>query len=66
MKLTNKKSNSYNKKKTLKWSLVFIFTIIIVILAGIYKFDYLASQEGYDVDGNKIDTSINTELNKSK
>ena len=28
--------------------------ILIVILAGIYKFDYLANQPGYNVDGNKI------------
>jgi len=31
---------------------------IIIALAGIYKFNYLSSQPGYDVDGNKIDTAI--------
>ncbi len=30
--------------------------ILIVIIAGIYKFNYLANQPGYDVDGNKIST----------
>ncbi len=29
--------------------------LIIIILAGIYKFNYLANQPGYDVDGNKIE-----------
>jgi hypothetical protein len=36
-------------------------TVIIIILAiaavGMYKFNYLASQPGYDVDGNKIQLS---------
>jgi len=27
---------------------------ILVILAGVYKFNYLASQKDYDIDGNKI------------
>jgi PDZ domain-containing secreted protein len=30
--------------------------ILIIIFAGMYKFNYLASQPGYDVDGNKIIT----------
>ena len=29
--------------------------IAIIILAGIYKFNYLSSLDGYDVDGNKIE-----------
>jgi anionic cell wall polymer biosynthesis LytR-Cps2A-Psr (LCP) family protein len=42
-------------KKILKWIVITFLTIVtIVILAGIYKFNYLASQEGYDCDGNKI------------
>ena len=32
-------------------------TAFLVALAGMYKFNYLASQPGYDVDGNKIDDS---------
>ena len=28
--------------------------IFMVIIAGMYKFNYLANQPGYDVDGNKI------------
>ena len=31
--------------------------VVLLALAGIYKFNYLAAQPGYDVDGNKIDTS---------
>ncbi len=29
--------------------------IILIALAGIYKFNYLANKEGYDIDGNKIE-----------
>ena len=29
--------------------------LLLVALAGMYKFNYLADQEGYDVDGNKIE-----------
>jgi len=44
-------------KKTIKWIIISLASIIIlIILAGMYKFNYLASQEGYDVDGNKIET----------
>lgn len=32
-----------------------LFLLIAVALAGMYKFNYLANQPGYDVDGNKID-----------
>ena len=43
-------------KKTIKWILISVAgIIIIVIIAGIYKFNYLANQSGYDVDGNKIE-----------
>ncbi len=35
--------------------LFIILILVIIILAGIYKFNYLANQPGYDVDGNKID-----------
>jgi hypothetical protein len=32
-----------------------MFVIFLIIaFAGMYKFNYLASLEGYDVDGNKI------------
>ena len=42
-------------KKVLKWLIISLITIVIIILlAGIYKFNYLANQEGYDCDGNKI------------
>lgn len=32
-----------------------IILIILVIIAGVYKFNYLSSLPGYDVDGNKLD-----------
>lgn len=32
--------------------------LLLVILAGMYKFNYLASQTGYDVDGNKIAPTV--------
>ena len=46
-------------KKTIKWILITLFfLLVVIILAGMYKFNYLASQEGYDVDGNpKLPTS---------
>ncbi len=31
--------------------------ILLVVVAGIYKFDYLSGKTGYDVDGNKINES---------
>ncbi len=42
-------------KKTIKWVFISLAVIhILVVVAGIYKFNYLANQSGYDVDGNKI------------
>ena len=47
-------------KKTIKWIATILFAMfILVLLAGMYKFNYLASQEGYDCDGNKIEQPIN-------
>ena len=44
-------------KKVLKWiGIGLAIIIVIVILAGMYKFNYLANQDGYDCDGNKIET----------
>ncbi len=31
-----------------------LILIVLVALAGMYKFNYLANQPGYDADGNKI------------
>lgn len=31
-----------------------LFLFMAVALAGMYKFNYLASKDGYDADGNKI------------
>lgn len=36
---------------------VLVVIVILVALAGMYKFNYLVSLPGYDVDGNKIDDS---------
>lgn len=36
---------------------IILLGIVVIALAGIYKFNYLASQPGYDVDGNKIEVS---------
>ena len=30
-----------------------IITLLLIICAGIYKFNYLSSKPGYSVDGNK-------------
>ena len=44
-------------KTIIKRIAVSLLTIIIfVALLGMYKFNYLASKEGYDCDGNKIKT----------
>ncbi len=44
--------------KLTKWlgiiGALIVSIIVLVALAGMYKFNYLASQEGYDADGNKI------------
>ena len=43
-------------KKVLKWiAIILVISVILVILAGMYKFNYLANQDGYDCDGNKIE-----------
>jgi len=34
---------------------IILIGVIAIVLAGMYKFNYLANQPGYDVDGNKID-----------
>lgn len=43
-----------NMNKSIKWTLISLVGVIVIIaLAGMYKFNYLAGKEGYDVDGNK-------------
>jgi len=50
-------------KKVIKWLLIIVVSIIlIVIIAGIYKFNYLANQSGYDCDGNKIEDTYKSEV----
>ena len=50
-------------KKTIKWVILGVASVaIIVIIAGMYKFNYLANQPGYDVDGNKIEDSYRSEV----
>ena len=52
-------------KKAIKWILIILpIILILLILAGMYKFNYLASKNGYDCDGNKIETPKN--LNNAK
>ena len=42
-------------KQIIKWVAITLLTVLIlVILAGMYKFNYLASKDGYDCDSNKI------------
>ena len=38
--------------------LILLGIVILVILAGMYKFNYLSNQANYDVDGNKINGNI--------
>ncbi|MCF6206361.1 MAG: hypothetical protein L3J47_05660 [Sulfurovum sp.] len=41
--------------KILQWLVLLLGLIIVAVaIAGMYKFNYLSSQEGYDVDGNKF------------
>ena len=50
-------------RKIVKWIILGVASLIfIVIIAGVYKFNYLANQDGYDVDGNKIEESHNSEV----
>ena len=43
-------------KKSIKRVIIGIASVIlIVIIAGMYKFNYLANKPGYNVDGNKIE-----------
>ncbi len=41
--------------------IILAIIIIAVATAGIYKFNYLSNQPGYNVDGNKIKTDITTQ-----
>ena len=34
---------------------IVLLTLVLVALLGMYKFNYLSSRPGYDVDGNKIE-----------
>ena len=50
-------------KNAIKWILISIVIIIIIVLiVGIYKFNYLANQPGYDCDGNKIENVNNSKV----
>lgn len=44
------------KKIILSMLGVCVAALFLVAIAGIYKFNYLASLEGYGVDGNKIES----------
>jgi len=46
-------------KKILKNISIALIVIVVTIAgAGMYKFNYLASLDWYDVDGNKIESTI--------
>ena len=53
-------------KKIILGSLIIVGLTIIIALAGIYKFDYLASKDGYDVDGNKINELVSENSDDNK
>ena len=42
-----------------------LIIVVLVAIAGIYKFNYLASKEGYDADGNKIHSVVPVDLDYS-
>ena len=49
--------------KIIKWGVIGVASIVLIIIfAGMYKFNYLASQTGYDVDGNKIEYTNSSEV----
>ncbi len=50
------------KKITLAVVGIGLFVIIAIALAGMFKFNYLANQPGYDVDGNKAEVVENIDL----
>ncbi len=35
-----------------------VVIIVLIAIAGMYKFNYLTNQSGYNVDGNKIESTI--------
>jgi len=46
-------------KKTIKWlAITLLIVLVLVMLAGMYKFNYLASKKGYDCDGNKVEKIV--------
>lgn len=54
------------KIRAIKWIVISLVTIILLIaFAGIYKFNYLASKEGYDCDGNKVKIPASTIISDS-
>jgi len=49
--------------RTIKCFIVsFLIIISIISLAGMYKFNYLANTEGYNPDGNKIETETRDKI----
>lgn len=47
--------------KIFKWvGIIFVCAVFLVLVAGVYKFNYLSNLPGYDADGNKIEESSNT------
>jgi anionic cell wall polymer biosynthesis LytR-Cps2A-Psr (LCP) family protein len=53
-------------KKILKWiAIILLIVLVLVMLSGMYKFNYLASKEGYDCDGNKIEKSVDLSIKQN-
>jgi len=49
-------------KTTIKHILIVVVVLIVmVVFAGMYKFNYLAGLPGYDVDGNPLPKTENTD-----
>lgn len=44
--------------------ITFITAVILMALAGMYKFNYLSNQPDYDIDGNKISMHSSWDIDK--
>ncbi len=42
------------QKQKIIWIFGLVVILLILVILGVYKFDYLSGKDGYDVHGNKI------------